>query len=367
MANFNDTLILGNSSLQRELRVFQSFIYHVWLLILMSGMASNTINIIVFAKIGLRDNVTLTLLFLSLSDLFTLILRCPINVALLLVINYPDHVWPFDPQILYVGFYWYTYVFYDYSSFISMFLALVRCSCVARPLRFRSTFTTQRTFRILGVLFFLALTLRIPVLTIMRLTLAVNPLTNSTYRSFRVVDNFEKIYKANDIMNRNIVSAIAYITVTTCVLILASKLQTASRFRQSLKNPTQVASTKNSNSTLGTDKIKTGTNTFARNTEASNNLSARDLQVIKSVTLVCVIFILSQLPFQIIAMIRLLDPEFSSSGNRRFAFGFAALVSETFGFLNAFVNIFVYYHFNSRYREIFFRFFSKKSANAQAQ
>ena len=157
-----------------------------------------------------------------------------------MVTNYQDHAWPSDPQILYVGFYWYAYVFYDYSSFISMFLALVRCACVARPLRFKSMFTTPRTFAILGVLFFLAVTLRIPVFTVIRVGWAVNPLTNSTYRSIKVVDNFEKFYKANDIINRNIVSWIAYITVTTCVLILASKLQTASRFRQSLQNPTQT-------------------------------------------------------------------------------------------------------------------------------
>ena len=280
MANFTDILMPEYSYFLEEFKVFRTFIYHVWLCILIFGLTSNTINIIVFVKIGLSDNVTLTLLFLSLSDLFTLILKCPINVAAFLVTNYPNYDWPFSPMILYVGVYWYAYVFYDYSSFISVFLALVRCACVSRPLRFKSMFTIQRTFTILGVLFFLALTLRIPVLTVIRLRWAVNPLTNSTYRSIRIVDNIQKIYKANDIINRNSVSWIAYITVTTCVLILASKLQTASRFRQSLQNPTQVATTENPNSTLVVDKIKTGTNPFTKNMEASNNLSARDIQVI---------------------------------------------------------------------------------------
>ena len=360
MPNLTAILIPGNSYFLEEFKVLRSFMFRVWLCISIFGLASNTINIIVFVKIGLRDNVTVTLLFLSLSDLFNLILRCPINVATLLVTDYQDHIWPFDPQILHLGFYWYAYVFYDYSSFISVFLALVRCACVARPLRFKSMFTTQRTFAILGVLFSLALILRIPVLTIIRLTWAVNPLTNSTYRSIYFMDNFQKILKANDIINRNIVSALAYITVTTCVLILSFKLQNASRFRQSLLSPTQVASTENPNSTIEADKIKTGTNPFARNTvAASNSLSAKDLQVIKSVTLVCAIFILSQLPFQIRSTIRLLDPEFSQRGTKQFAFGFTSLIVEAFGHLNAFVNIFVYYHFNSRYRETFLRFFSK--------
>ena len=364
MTNSTDILIPGNSFFLEELKALKSFMYHVWLCILISGLASNSINIIVFVKVGLTDNVTLTLLFLSLSDLLNLMLKCPMNVATFILTNYPNYAWPFDPQILYVGIYWYAYVFYDYSSFISVFLALVRCACVAKPLRFKSMFTIPRTFTILGVLFFLALTLRIPVLTIIRLTWAVNPLTNLNYRSIWVVDNFEKIYKANDIVNRNIVSWIAYITVTTCVLILASKLQAASRFRQSSQSTTQNASTENSNSTLGVDKSKTGTNPFARNMKASNTLSTKDLQVIKSVTLVCVIFIVSQLPIQIKSTIRLFDPEFSNRRKKKFASGFASLIVETFGLLNTVVNIFVYYHFNSRYRETLLHCFSKGSAVA---
>ena len=360
MANLSYVLMF-DTFLMSEFLVFNSFISHVSLSISIFGLASNTSNIIMFVKIGLRDNVTLTLLFLSLSDLLNLMLRCPMNVDAVMALDYPDHVWPFNPQILNAGIYWYAYVFYDYSSFISVFLALVRCACVARPLHFKSTFTSQRTLAILGFLFLLALTLRIPVLTIIRLTWGIDPVTNSTYKSIFFTDNFEKMLKANDIINRNIVSWIAYITVTTCVLILASKLQTASRFRQSLQNPTQVASTENSDSTLGTDKTKTGSNPFARNMEASNSLSARDIQVIKSVTLVCVVFILSQLPSQIQSTIRLVDPEFSNRSRKRVAYGFSSLITETFVYFNASLNIFVYYCFNSRYREIFSRFFSKRS------
>ena len=350
-----------DSFLMLEYLVFNSFIYHLWLCILIFGLASNTINIIVFVKIGLRDNVTLTLLFLSLSDLVNLTLRCPKFVAEIMMKGFSDHAWPFDPQILNHGFYWYAYIFYDYSSFISVFLALVRCACVARPLRFKSMFTTQRTFTILGILFLMALTLRIPVLTITRLTWGINPLTNSSYRSIQFTDDFHKMLKVSDIMNKNIVSWIAYVTVTTCVLILASKLQTASRFRQSLHNPTQVAWAENSNSTLEADKTKAGTNLFAKNMKTSKTLSTKDLQVIKSVTLVCVIFILSQLPFQIKSTIRLFDPEFSNQRNKKFASRFTTLVVETFGLLNTVVNIFVYYNFNSRYRETFLRVFSKRS------
>ena len=346
MANTTNILIPEPLIFLEELNAIRSFMYHVWLCILIFGLASNTINIIVFIKIGFRDNVTLTLLFLSLSDLLHVILKCPVAVSRFMLQNFPNHNWPFDGLILYLAFFWPGYVFYDYSSFISVFLALVRCACVARPLRFKSMFTKSRTVKILVALFIIALILRAPVLTIFRLTWAVNPQTNTTYRSILETENYRTIYTANDIINRNVISWIAYIIVTTCVIILVSKLRGASRLRKSLQSAAH-------------DSPK---NPLNENEKSSKNLSAKDLQVIQSVTLICVIFILSQLPFQIMSTVRLLDPEFGDGKKKRYAFGFASHLSETFGYLNISINIFVYYHFNTRYRETLFSLFPKLSA-----
>ena len=221
-------------------------------------------------------------------------------------------------------------------------------------------FTTSRTIKILIVLFLVALALRAPVFTVFRLTWAVNPLTNSSYMSVRPTDNFREMYKVEDILNRNIVAWIAYITMVTCVIILASKLQAASRFRQSLQSRTHVPATEDANSNIKIDKTKNGTNSLGKKEKQHNSLSTKDLQVIKSVTLICVIFILSQLLFQITSTIRLFDPEFSTSRKRSYLFSFVLHITETCGYLNTSLNIFVHYGFNIRYRETFFSFFSKR-------
>ena len=361
MPNFTDIPIPGSPFFLEELNYLRSFIYHVWLCILIFGLASNTINIVVFVKIGFRDNVTVTLLFLSLSDLLNLILKCPVTVSTFIWQNYPKHYWPFGRTILYLVFFWPAHVFYDYSSFISVFLSLVRCACVARPLRFKSMFTTSRTVKILVLLFLVALTFRVPVLTIFRLGWTVNPLTNSTYISMQGAGNFREMYKINDILNRNFVSWTAYITVITCVIILVTKLQAASKFRRSLTSMTHVGSTETDDATGQIDQTKAGNKPLGKDEKSSNNLSAKDLQVIQSVTLICVIFILSQLPFQIMSTIRLLDPEFGEGGKKKFAFGFNSHISETFGYLNSSVNIFVHYYFNTRYRQTLLSFFLKKT------
>ena len=357
MANFTAVIRAEPFFFTTEYNVIKIFIYHLWVCILIFGMASNTVSIMVFAKIGFRDNVTVTLLFLSVSDLLNLILKCTWTATYFILANHPQYIWPFDPLILRSVFFWPAYVFYDFSSFISVFLALARCVCVARPLRFKSMFTTSRTAIILVILFLVALAFRIPVMTIFRLTWGVNPMTNSTYRSIWVTDNFRQVYKANDIFNRNIVSWVAYITATTCVFILVFKLQEASRFRQAMQNKRHEVETENEKSAEPADKPKGDINPGAKTQKRVHNLSAKDLQVVRSVTLICIIFILSQLPFQIISTIRLLDPEFADLRAKRLANQFANHISHTFGHLNASVNIFVYYHFNTRYRETLFNVF----------
>ena len=218
----NTTDIIGFEPtffLAYEYSVLRKFIYQIWICIALFGLVANILNIVVFTKIGLKDNVTITLLFLSISDLLFLAITSSIIVGRYMEVHQRRHVWPFHLYIILLGPYWYAYIFYDYSSFISVFLASVRCACVARPLRFKSMFTKSRTLTILCLLFALAFILRVPVLTVFRLSWAVNPQTNSTFRSLKFSHNFRDIYKANDILNRNIISWLAYITIIMCAVL----------------------------------------------------------------------------------------------------------------------------------------------------
>ncbi|KAK3787270.1 hypothetical protein RRG08_055992 [Elysia crispata] len=98
----------------------------------------------------------------------------------------------------------------------------------------------------------------------------------------------------------------------------------------------------------------------SHNVKESDKMSARDLQVIQSVTLICVIFILSQLPFQVVSTVRLFVPEFANFGTAENIYGFTSHISNTCGYLNVSVNIFVHIRFNARYRAHFLALFFKK-------
>ena len=135
------------------------------------------------------------------------------------------------------------------------------------------------------------------------------------------------------IINRNIIFWLA------CII--------ASRFRQSLSSAA-YGSSENTNSSLQIAAAEITNYSLLQNDKLLNKMSTKDLQVVKSVALICIIFILSQLPFQIISTIQLFNPEIANLRKKSLVDGVAIHISNTFGYLHRSVNIFVHYHFNAR-------------------
>ena len=311
--------------------------------ILLFGLISNILNIVVFLKAGVKDNVTTLLLSLAVSDLLFLSLITPSACTLVLLHFVRSWTWPFDHKIIYFLPYWPAFTAYDLSAFISVSLGVTRCACVAMPLKFKLVFTKARTVRIVLALAVLAVSLRVPVLTIFRIAFKPDPLTNVS-TPFVAVVNRQAMSRINDVMNRGVIIWINYTVMISCVGILSFKLAQASRKRQSI--------------TVESDQVA--------EKAAAGRLSPKDLQVIKSVVLVCSIFILSQLPFLIYSTARFANPEFTST-NKKFQdlFGFFSNLSLICSYLNASLNIFVYYHYNSKYRSVFLSLFpeNKRTEN----
>ena len=75
-------------------------------------------------------------------------------------------------------FYWPAVTVYDISAFISVSLGVVRCACVAMPLKFKLVFTKSKTAKWVLFLVVLAVGLRIPVLLVWKLAYHTDPTTN---------------------------------------------------------------------------------------------------------------------------------------------------------------------------------------------
>ncbi|GFO21763.1 chemosensory receptor a [Plakobranchus ocellatus] len=266
--------------------------------ILVFGLGSNIINIIVFLKTGVKDNVTTLLLSLSVSDATYLILMTPALSTIMIYYLAPDWDWPFDRHFTSNLFYWPAIAVYNFSSFISLFLGLVRCACVAMPLHFKSVFTKSRTGKIVIALFFASVALHLPVLTIFKIVRIYEPFTNSTLLFLGVRNHLSTVVKINDYLNRNSIPWISFIVMIACAAVLSFKLFQSSRLRSSHRNTAKQGSDATSH----------------RGKEDEGKMSEKDIRVVQSVLLVCTIFILSQLVFVITATERLINPEFDQGG-----------------------------------------------------
>ncbi|KAK3748273.1 hypothetical protein RRG08_039525 [Elysia crispata] len=113
--------------------------------LLMFGIASNILNIVVYTKTGVRDNITVSFLALSISDRLYLVLLSPH-----LTVDALEHLvqyrmgraikWLVDYRILRYPFYWYAFTFYETSILINVYISVVRCACVAIPFTVKSMF-----------------------------------------------------------------------------------------------------------------------------------------------------------------------------------------------------------------------------------
>ncbi|GFS22874.1 chemosensory receptor A [Elysia marginata] len=332
----SETALLKFSFLA-ELLMIITILSPVWIATFSFGLVSNIINIIVFLKAVAKDNVTVLMLALAVSDLMYLCLCIPSVCSFVILGLFRSFSWPFDIQLFRFLLYWPSVVAYDLSSFISVSLGVIRCACIAMPLKFKFVFTRSRTVKWVMCLVVLAVSLRLPVLTVNRITWITDPKTNTS--SARLLEvNREFMVYINDILNRNLVIYVTFITMVTCVCVLTFKLYQASKIRRSF--------------TSGFSQ----TPSQAKDKPTDQGLTAKDLQVVKSVVVVCVIFILSQLPFLLVSTTRLIEPEFDDGTRWNLLFGIFGRISRTCSYLNASLNIFVYYNYNSKYRSVLLSF-----------
>ena len=331
-------------SYREEYFMLEKILASVWPVIILFGLVSNIINIVVFLKSENKDNVTTLLLSLAVSDFVFLTLITPSICGYVIRSLLISYSLPFDVSILLYLLYWPAFTAYDLSALISVSLGVMRCACVAMPLKFKFIFTKSRTIKWIMFLAVLAVALRLPVFTIHRIIWRTDPQTNVSSPYLKTV-NYAYMTRINDILNRGIVIYILYITMVTCVSVLTFKLYQASKIRRSCTTGLTRASDQ------------------APDKPVTYGLSSKDIQVVKSVVLVCIIFTLAQLPFLFLSTSRLFRPDFGSEQRLAYLFSILSQTCLTCSYVNASINIFVYYSYNTRYRSVLCSMLSVKLKN----
>ena len=220
---------------------------------------------------------------------------------------------------------------------ITVYLAVARCLCVARPLHFRGIISVRRTLAVVIGFFCLSLVTRIPVMAHMDMPVTFDPVFKASRPTLWFHPNRKVIKDVMWSLFDMGLSSVAQVILSVCVIIMARKLRTANEFR----NSASVSRNEISASKSGIDDS---------HISSTSNLNSKDARIIQQLVLISTIFITCNIPRFIRNSTSLLEPEFDLGGRYEFLYYTTGFVINIFDAINSSVNVLVYYTYNSKFR-----------------
>ena len=215
--------------------------------------------------------------------------------------------------------------FLNFSTLITTVIAVVRCCCVVMPLRVKQVMTAGRQLTAILIFACIFCCVQIYATSSGRFVLIFDQRTNSSRLLFIgvnavLLDAF-----------RNTFCYFTYLVVLMCVVILILALRRAANFQSSASHP--------------------GAHQPSDDSKRKNN--SRETQVMKTVVFIAVVFIISNIPTALVALLRLNVAGFSRTGRYRDYYEGYLILTETCSLININANIFIYFFFNRHYKMSF--------------
>ncbi|XP_012945732.1 uncharacterized protein LOC106013737 [Aplysia californica] len=332
--------------------ILQSTNAYVGIFFSVLGIGSNFLNIKTFFTMGVDDAVTVSFLGLSISDfVVSLVMFCTgVSVSLHTVELSLGPLFTYDPLIPVAYLKNVIMALYTVTILITLYIAVARCMCVAKPLHFKHVFTKTRSVVIISVFGVFSVGVAMPIFTSMGIADVSGITQNGTRYTMWFDPNQEHVKDAVFFIMMVVIPFATQVIVIVCIVVMTWKLIESSRFRQ------KSAKSSNNSGGIITQKTTEGqeNNTKNNNSNSSNvRLSGRELQAVQQVVLISVIFAIFNTPMIAVSICSLVEPDFDAIlGKHRYARLYAACsssrrVSEQ---VNSALNFFIYYNYNTKFR-----------------
>lgn len=322
------------------------------------GLITNSLNVIIYAMIGFRDNVTINFFALSICDLCYTVMSHNNNVISLLEIVNPGLLEGFD--ITNNVFAFYASMLLDISVLIKTFIAVQRGCCVAIPFhvnRLLKNKTAVAVILSLGVLCLLPY-VNFEFFRIKRYFRN----NNVTY----VYEMYSRDTKLSEeirfIFNKIIVVFTSEILVSLSLVVIIYGMKSASKWRRTVvvsetaahKQPRRAGANLRLNlqkQNHGSSNINDDQQIVNRAAKQNQKRDTREIKVIKQVTLVSVMHLICYTPVVIDSVLYFLIERnklpfvvwYVHEGLERFN----AFINS----INAAINFFIYYGYNSKFTQ----------------
>ncbi|XP_059139980.1 uncharacterized protein LOC131928085 [Physella acuta] len=318
------------------------------------GIIGSSLTIRTFVAMGLKDGVTLSFLFLSVSDLLYLISITAASVSyIFLSIELLSHFavyFPVDPYGVNKYFINTASGFFANTVLTITFLSIARCLSVARPMWFRRELGTRKTavvFITTSALF--CVTTSIPVLSWMGIIPLHDARLNVTRPTFWISPNRKwATYVIWPVRDTALPFAVQLVLIV-CALTMRKFLKSALKFRQKHTTSRVVPALRilpKHHSVDHTGKILVQTGV---------TLSGKELQIIQQMFVLSVLFIVASVPKVYFNTAKLIFPEFSLDGKYGRLYECMDVTKDAFQMLYSCGNTFIYYRYNSKFRALFWR------------
>ncbi|XP_012941318.1 uncharacterized protein LOC101859033 [Aplysia californica] len=301
-------------------------------LVSLFGVVSNIINIVVFAKQGFQDSMNISLMGLAVSDLCSLVTTIWLSICVNPLFYLSEL--PFDPRdIMYLTGSMPRYLFVKIATFITAFITFERCLCIAAPLKVKMVITPVRTKMIIISIYITMSILLIPFCLGHRLEWVFDFTLNATVLKTTFTAEREMLEAITYLTQGVFTTTLSFVFVICCTIVLVVKLNSKTKWRQA---------------------------TAAKGDRAAEGVGVKDQKVVKMVTFIAVIFIVSAVPPTLLFFYMLFDTNFRIDGaypNLYSTIWCLSFLTET---VNSSVNIFVYLKMSSKYRAVFIKTFLNK-------
>ncbi|CAG5132581.1 unnamed protein product [Candidula unifasciata] len=326
-----------------------------WMILSTVGFLGNLINVQTFIAMRLEDGFTVSFLVLSVSDLcFTLTMFLRAAASFFFWI---------DPYTMYIFFANFCIVLYIMTVLTTTFLAVARCMCVVRPLHFRNSFTRSRCIFILSCFALFTIISYMPILANMAFKTQFDIRTNIfrpmlwTSKSRELVKDI--VWGARDAF----IPASTQIIVIAYVFVMANSLRESNKFRllsTSLPVTDRMDPSINNQSSKEYQEKLATTDTamkvlsrindnFIKPTD-TNKLSRKDVQVVKQVALISVVYIVCNMPEIMVNIAGIIEPELTINNRLHNMYLVSVSLTEFFQMFNSSINVYIYYKYNSKFR-----------------
>ncbi|KAK6986158.1 hypothetical protein BgiMline_015789 [Biomphalaria glabrata] len=361
------------------------------------GIFGNTINIMTFISMGIKDGFSLSMTLLAvieLSHVIVIFMRSVIFGFFIIEYSTQFITWfPVEPFGLYFYIGHAARLLYSMTVLMTAFLSFARCMCVSRPLHFKSMFTVSKAILVISLFSTISVGSYIPLIMTMTLTLQFDPRVNSTRFVFWVAPGREQARVWTWIVRNATLPLSTLVVIVCCVFHMSKHFLISYRFRhqQQSLNLTDLSPDKNTlatdlndhspdKNTLATDltdhppdKNTLATdltdhsperntlatdlndhspdrNTLATDAKKATKLVVKERRVIQQMVVMSVVVIACDVPEIVISLTSILVPSFGLLKPLNNIYLVVIGVNHMFQVVNSSVNVALYWTYSTRYR-----------------